>query len=89
MSTVNQIFNIVNDVAKQTFGEKAISVVDTSTLVALGDEVLRSDENTVKISSLESLLSFFVLDRIKPEYGENYTSKYCTDENKKKGIKNS
>ena len=46
MSTVNQIFNIVNDVAKQTFGEKAISVVDTSTLVALGDEVLRSDENT-------------------------------------------
>ena len=47
--------------------------------------ILRSDENTVKISSLESLLSFFVLDRIKPEYGENYTSKYCTDENKKKG----
>lgn len=46
MSTVNQIFNIVNDVAKQTFGEKAINVVDTSTLVALGDEVLRSDENT-------------------------------------------
>lgn len=46
MSTVNQIFNIVNDVAEQTFGEKAISVVDTSTLVALGDEVLRSDENT-------------------------------------------
>ena len=46
MSTVNQIFNIVNDVAKQTFGEKAISVVDTSTLVALGDEVLKSDENT-------------------------------------------
>ena len=46
MSTVNQIFNIVNDVAKQTFGEKAISVVDTSTLVALGDTVLKSDENT-------------------------------------------
>ena len=39
MSTVNQIFNIVNDVAKQTFGEKAIAVVDTSTLVALGDTV--------------------------------------------------
>lgn len=46
MSTVNQIFNIVNDVAKQTFGEKAINVVDTSTLVALGDTVLKSDENT-------------------------------------------
>ena len=46
MSTVKQIFNIVNDVAKQTFGEKAISVVDTSTLVALGDAVLKSDENT-------------------------------------------
>lgn len=46
MSTVNQIFNVVNDVAKQTFGEKATSVVDTSTLVALGDVVLKSDENT-------------------------------------------
>lgn len=46
MSTVNQIFNIVNDTAKQTFGENAITVVDTSTLVALGNEVLRSDENT-------------------------------------------
>lgn len=46
MSTVNQIFNIVNDVAKQTFGEKAINVVDTSTLVALGDTVLKSNENT-------------------------------------------
>ena len=46
MSTVNQIFNIVNDVAKQTFGEKAINVVDTSTLVALGNEVLKSDVNT-------------------------------------------
>lgn len=46
MSTVKQIFNIVNDTAKQTFGESAIEVVDTSTLVALGDEVLKSDENT-------------------------------------------
>lgn len=46
MSTVNQIFNIVNDTARQTFGEAAITVVDTSTLVALGDEVLKSDENT-------------------------------------------
>ena len=46
MSTVNQIFNIVNDVAKQTFGEKAITVVDTSTLVSLGDAVFKSDENT-------------------------------------------
>lgn len=46
MSTVNQIFNIINDTAKQTFGETAITVVDTSTLVALGNEVLKSDENT-------------------------------------------
>lgn len=45
MSTVNQIFNIVNDTAKQTFGENAITVVDTSTLVAMGNEVLKSDEN--------------------------------------------
>lgn len=46
MSTVKQIYNIINDTAKQTFGETAITVVDTSTLVALGNEVLKSDENT-------------------------------------------
>lgn len=46
MSTVNQIYGIINDVAKQTFGETAVTVVDTSTLVALGDAVLKSDENT-------------------------------------------
>ena len=51
MSTVNQIFNIVNDTAKQTFGETAITVVDTSTLVALGNEVLKSDENTDNITN--------------------------------------
>lgn len=46
MSTVNQIYTIINDVAKQTFGENAITAIDTSTLVALGNEVLKSDENT-------------------------------------------
>ncbi len=52
MSTVNQIFNIVNDTAKQTFGETTITVVDTSTLVALGNEVLKSDENTENFTNV-------------------------------------
>ena len=46
MSTVNQIYALINDVAKQTFGTEAITVADTSTLVALGDKVLSSDTNT-------------------------------------------
>ena len=50
MSTVNQIYALVNEVAKQTFGESAITVTDTSTLVALGDKVLSSDTSTDKFA---------------------------------------
>lgn len=46
MSTVNQIYSLINDVSKQAFGEKAITVADTSTLVSLGDSVLSSEQNT-------------------------------------------
>ena len=50
MSTVNQIYTLVNEVAQQTFGESAITVKDTSTLVALGDKVLSSDVDTDKFA---------------------------------------
>lgn len=46
MSTVAQIYNIINEVAKQTFGETAIIVVDTSTFISLGDKVLSSATDT-------------------------------------------
>lgn len=39
-----QIFNIVNEVASQAMGGKAIAVVDNSGLVALGNTVLGSNE---------------------------------------------
>lgn len=48
MSSVAQIYGIVNDVAKQTFGENALTAVDTSSFIALGDSVLRSDVDTDK-----------------------------------------
>ena len=41
-----QIYDIVNDVAKQVMGEEAIDVIDTGSLVALGDVVLSSQTNT-------------------------------------------
>ena len=46
MATVNQIYALVNSVARQALGQDAITVTDTSTLVALGDFVLKSDTNT-------------------------------------------
>lgn len=39
----NQIYTIVNEVAKQAMGTKAISVVDNAGLIALGNTVLGSD----------------------------------------------
>lgn len=44
-ATINQIYTLVNNVATQSLGTNAISVVDTSTLVALGDTVLSSTAN--------------------------------------------
>lgn len=42
----NQIYSLVNDIAEQTIGKEAITVTDTSTLVALGQQVLGSQNNT-------------------------------------------
>lgn len=39
---VNQIYELVNAIAKQTMGETAIEATDTATLVALGDTILSS-----------------------------------------------
>lgn len=41
--TANQIYTIVNEVAQQAMGSKAISVIDNSGLVALGNTVLGTD----------------------------------------------
>lgn len=41
--TAKQIYTIVNDVAKQAMGSKAIAVVDNSGLIALGNTVLGTD----------------------------------------------
>ncbi len=41
--TANQIYTIVNEVAKQAIGANAIAVVNNAGLIALGDTVLGSD----------------------------------------------
>ncbi len=41
--TSNQIYTIVNEVAKQAMGNKAIAVIDNTGLIALGNTVLGSD----------------------------------------------
>lgn len=46
MATYNQIYNLVNDISAQAFGEKAVQVIDTSTLVTLGNQVLSTAANT-------------------------------------------
>ena len=48
MASVNQIYAMVNDAAKQAMGVEAITVKDTGTLVSLGDQVLSSDINKEK-----------------------------------------
>lgn len=42
----NQIYSLINTIAQESFGETAVNVVDTSTLVSLGDMVFSSDDNT-------------------------------------------
>lgn len=42
----NQIYSIVNDVAKETMGESALVATDTVSLVAMGNAVLSSSTNT-------------------------------------------
>lgn len=43
---VTQVYELVNNVAKQSLGETAIEVADTSSLIALGDTVLSSTQST-------------------------------------------
>ena len=57
MSTVKQIYSIVNDTAKQTLGQSAITATDTASLVALGDQVLASNKTT-------DLFTHTLVDRI-------------------------
>lgn len=42
----NQIYSIVNDVAKETMGETALVATDTASLVAMGNAILSSSTNT-------------------------------------------
>lgn len=46
MSNVSQIYTIINEVAKQTFGEATIAIVDTASFISLGDKVLNSSTDT-------------------------------------------
>lgn len=41
-----QLYTIVNEVAKESMGTEDIDIIDTSSLVALGDSVLSSTNNT-------------------------------------------
>lgn len=46
MSKVSQIYDLVNQTAKESMGEQAITVKDVSSLIALGDNVLASNKDT-------------------------------------------
>ena len=46
MSKVSQIYDLVNQTAKEAMGEQAITVKDVSSLIALGDSVLASNTDT-------------------------------------------
>lgn len=41
-----QVYTVVNAAAKQAFGETAVTALDTSSFIALGDKVLSSAEDT-------------------------------------------
>lgn len=45
MANVLQVYELLNEVASQSMGEKAVSVVDGGSFTALGDEVLSSATN--------------------------------------------
>lgn len=44
--TTEQIYTLVNEVNAEAFGENAIAIVDTSSLISLGNSVLSSSTNT-------------------------------------------
>lgn len=46
MAEVHQLYTVLNDVARQAFGKDAVEVTDISSLVSLGNVVLKSNENT-------------------------------------------
>lgn len=46
MSKVSQIYDLVNQTAKESMGEQAITVKDVSSLIALGDSILSSNTDT-------------------------------------------
>lgn len=43
--TVEQVYTILNEVASQSLGESAVTVVDTASFIALGNQVLNSQNN--------------------------------------------
>lgn len=43
MSNVKQIYSILNDASKQTFGKSAITVIDSASFTSLGEKVLSND----------------------------------------------
>lgn len=45
MATISQIYNLVNSIAKESLGESALTVKDTTSLVALGDSILSSSQD--------------------------------------------
>lgn len=46
MAIANQVYTILNSVSKQMWGEAAIAVTDTSSMVAMGTKVLSSSADT-------------------------------------------
>lgn len=48
MADVQQIYGIVNSVGEQALGEKAVTVTDTASFVALGNQILNSSTNVDK-----------------------------------------
>lgn len=46
MAKVNQVYELVNEVASQTLGEKAVAVIDSTSLISLGDSVFASSTDT-------------------------------------------
>ena len=46
MSKVSQIYDLVNQTAKESMGEQAITVKEVTTLSGLGDSVLASNADT-------------------------------------------
>lgn len=46
MSDVKQIYTIVNEAAKQAWGESALAVIDTASFISLGDKALSSTTDT-------------------------------------------